>query len=65
MNERRHVRLSDGRTGKIVRVDTTFPANDTLVTLWTETPSGPGVAKVRMDEVVGAVEPARPARSGV
>jgi hypothetical protein len=53
MNERRYVRLSDGRTGKIVRVDTTFPANDTTVTLWTETPAGPGVAKVRLTDVVG------------
>jgi hypothetical protein len=59
MNERRHVRLADGRTGKIVRVDTTFPANDTTVTLWTETGSGPGVAKVRMAEVVGATDEPR------
>jgi hypothetical protein len=53
MNERRYVRLSDGRTGKIVRVDTTFPANDTIVTLWTTDAPGPGVAKVHLDEVVG------------
>jgi hypothetical protein len=56
MNQRLHVRLADGRVGKIVRVDTTFPANDTLVTLWTDTPSGPGVTKVRLDEVVGSTD---------
>lgn len=56
MNERRRVVLADGRTGKIVRVDTVFPANDTTVTVWTDTPSGPGVAKVQLDDVVGVVE---------
>jgi len=55
MNQRLHVRLADGRVGKIVRVDTTFPANDTLVTLWTESSDGPGVTKVKLEEVVGSV----------
>jgi len=64
MNERRYVRLSDGRTGKIVRIDTTFPANDTVVTLWTESASGPGVTKVRLDDVVGTSEPPRAASAG-
>ena len=59
MNERRYVRLADGRTGKIVRVDTTFPANDTMVTLWTDSASGPGVTKVRLDDVVGTSEAPR------
>ena len=36
MNERRMVRLSDGRVGKIVRVDTLFPSNATIVTVWTD-----------------------------
>jgi hypothetical protein len=36
MNERRMVRLSDGRVGKIVRVDTLFPSNATVVTIWTD-----------------------------
>jgi hypothetical protein len=35
MNERRMVRLSDGRIGKIVRIDTLFPDNATVVSIWT------------------------------
>jgi hypothetical protein len=60
MNDRRRVALADGRTGKIVRVDTVFPANDTTVTIWTDSPTGPGVAKVNLDEVVGPIESLRP-----
>jgi hypothetical protein len=46
MNERRLVQLADGRTGKIMRVDTWFPANDTQVTIWTRAGAGPGLARV-------------------
>lgn len=53
MNERRMIRLSDGRIGKIVRVDTLFPGNATTVTVWTD--NGPGIAKVSLAEVVGEV----------
>jgi hypothetical protein len=63
MNERRMVRLSDGRVGKIVRVDTLFPDNATTVTVWTdsndESPlstgpvSGPGISKVSITDIVG------------
>lgn len=54
MNDRRRVLLADGRIAKIVRVDTVFPANDTTVTVWTDSgSSGPGVSKVRLDDVVG------------
>lgn len=56
MNDRRRVLLADGRTGKIVRVDTVFPANDTTVTVWTDAESGPGVAKVRLDDVIGVTD---------
>jgi hypothetical protein len=52
MNERRMVQLSDGRVGKVVRVDTVFPDNATIVTVWTSS-SGPGIAKVALSEVVG------------
>lgn len=67
MNERRMVQLSDGRVGKVVRVDTTFPANTTTVTIWTDSnewngpasgagpASGPGISKVSLDEIVGEV----------
>jgi hypothetical protein len=55
MNDRRRVVLADGRTGKIVRVDTLFPSNDTTVTVWTDAAEGPGVTKVRLDDVVGVV----------
>jgi hypothetical protein len=53
MNDRARVVLADGRIGKIVRVDTVFPENDTTVTVWTETPQGPGVTKVQLDDVIG------------
>jgi hypothetical protein len=56
MNERRPVVLADGRTGKIMRVDTWFPDNDTKVTVWTADGNGPGVAKVervQLKDVVG------------
>lgn len=63
MNERRMVRLSDGRVGKIVRVDTLFPDNATIVTIWTDSNdegplstgpvSGPGISKVSIADIVG------------
>jgi hypothetical protein len=63
MNERRMVRLSDGRVGKIVRVDTLFPGNATTVTVWTDSNddgplstgpvSGPGISKVSITDIVG------------
>jgi hypothetical protein len=51
MNERRLVQLADGRTAKIIRVDTWFPENDTKVTVWTADGTGPGVAKVERVEL--------------
>ncbi len=51
MNERRLVQLADGRTGKIIRVDTLFPDNDTQVTVWTPDRTGPGLAKVERVEL--------------
>jgi hypothetical protein len=53
MADRRRVLLEDGRTGKIVRVDTVFPRNSTTVSVWTETAEGPGVAKVDLSSIVG------------
>jgi hypothetical protein len=53
MTEHKRVLLRDGRTGKIVRVDTTFPSNDTTVTIWTDSDKLPAVTKVRLDQVVG------------
>ena len=52
MNERRMVRLTDGRVGKIVRVDTLFPDNATTVSVWTNS-NGPSIAKVSITDVVG------------
>ena len=46
------VRLADGRVGKIVRVDTTFPANKTEVSVYTLGAQGPGIAKVDRKSVV-------------
>lgn len=45
------VELEDGRVGKIVRVTTTFPANTTQVSVYTEGPSGPGIAKVGLEQL--------------
>lgn len=56
MTRREPVVLHDGRRGKVVRVDTHFPDNETTVSVWTETPAGPGVAKVALRDVV-ATEP--------
>lgn len=52
MNQRRMVRLSDGRVGKVMRVDTTFPGNATTVSIWTDSKS-PSVAKVSLTDIVG------------
>ena len=56
MNERGLVQLADGRIGKIMRVDTWFPENDTKVTVWTRGSAGPGLARVErvgLKDVVG------------
>ena len=56
MNERRLVQLSDGRVGKVVRVDTLFPSNSTTVSIWTQDAHSPSVAKVSLTDIVGPVE---------
>ena len=56
MNERRQVVLSDGRVGKVVRVDTLFPDNFTTVTIWTPS-HPPQVAKVALSDIID--DPAR------
>ncbi|HEY4158819.1 MAG TPA: hypothetical protein VGM29_12005 [Polyangiaceae bacterium] len=53
MNDRKRVLLADGRTGKIMRIDTLFPSNDTKVTIWTSADGKPGLAKVELREVLG------------
>lgn len=50
------VRLEDGRVGKIVRVDTTFPANETEVTVYTQDAHGPGIAKVSLADLSAVPE---------
>ena len=52
MASRKPVTLSDGRTGVIVRVDTSFPEAETTIHVWTEMPEGPGLAKVSARAVV-------------
>lgn len=54
MAERAPVRLIDGRTGVITRVDTCFPDNQTTLHVWIEGGGSPGLAKVRADEVEDA-----------
>jgi hypothetical protein len=53
-DKRSVVRLDDGRVGKIVRVDTTFPANKTEVSVYTEGEKGPGIARVSLDHLSDA-----------
>jgi hypothetical protein len=53
MSLRRRVLLDDGRTGRIVRIDTKYPANETTVSVWTDTQDGPGLAKIDVSRVVG------------
>jgi hypothetical protein len=53
MANRQVIRLEDGRVGKIVRIDTEFPRNQTTVSVWTETERGPGLAKVDLSDIVG------------
>jgi hypothetical protein len=53
MTERRRVVLDDGRTGKIIRLDTAFPGPRTTVSVWMDDAEGPSVAKVDIDHVVG------------
>lgn len=54
---RSRVRLADGRVGKIIRVDTTFPENKTEVSVYTEDENKPGIAKVGL-EVLSAMSDA-------
>jgi len=54
MASRKPVLLSDGRTGLITRVDTSFPEEETTVHVWTT--EGPGLAKVDAKTVVQAPE---------
>lgn len=51
---RKAVQLDDGRVGKIVRVDTTFPGNHTEVSVYTLGQDGPGLAKVTLDRLFEA-----------
>lgn len=61
MTDRRRVELDDGRLASIVRVDTQFPANQTTVSVWTDTPTGPGLTKVDLGRIVGpAPDPEAP-----
>lgn len=54
MHARQPVLLHDGRSGRIVRVDTSFPRRATVVSVWTgDRSGGPSVAKVALEAVVG------------
>jgi hypothetical protein len=48
---RRPVQLEDGRIGKIVRVDTVFPENHTVVSVYTVTGDSPSIAKATLAEL--------------
>ena len=59
MTDRRRVLLDDGRVGRIVRVDTTFPGGSTEVSVWTGDAPRPSVAKVDAERIIG-LAPALP-----
>jgi hypothetical protein len=51
MASRKPVMLSDGRTGVITRVDTSFPEQETTVEVWMKGAGGPGLAKVNAKNI--------------
>ena len=51
MASRKKVMLSDGRTGVITRVDTSFPEEETTLEVWMKGAEGPGLAKVNAKTV--------------
>jgi hypothetical protein len=55
MNERGNVQLSDGRSAKIMRVDTWFPDREVKLTVWTSDRARPGLAKVERVELKDVV----------
>ncbi len=59
MASRKPVMLSDGRTGVITRVDTSFPEDETTVHVWMKTPDGPGLAKVNARTITEATDTAQ------
>ncbi len=56
MASRKPVMLSDGRTGVITRVDTSFPEEDTTVEVWVKAADGPGLAKVNAKTITQVPE---------
>lgn len=50
-DHRARVQLEDGRVGSIVRLDTTFPENETEVSVATDGPQGPGITRVRLEQL--------------
>jgi hypothetical protein len=56
MASRKPVMLSDGRTGVITRVDTSFPEEETTVHVWMKAAEGPGLAKVNAKTVTQVSE---------
>ena len=56
MASRKPVMLSDGRTGVITRVDTSFPEEETTVQVWVKAADGPGLAKVNAKTVTEVAE---------
>jgi hypothetical protein len=54
MAARKPVTLTDGRTGVITRVDTSFPEEETTVHVWMKSKDGPGLAKVNAKMVTQA-----------
>ena len=56
MASRKPVLLSDGRTGVITRVDTSFPEEETTVQVWMKGADGPGLAKVNAKTITEVAE---------
>ena len=56
MMHRDRVVLGDGREGRIVRVDRSFPNGPTMVSVWVTSAKGPGLARVKPTEIVGPAD---------
>ncbi len=57
MTDRRQVQLEDGRVGKIVRVDTSFPAQSSVVSIWTSDSDASPVTKIDIAQIIGPAPP--------
>ena len=56
MTSGRRVILDDGTTGRISRLDTTFPERRTIASFWADSAAGPVKCRVDVQRIVGLPE---------